>query len=292
MSRARPGTINQTAVAEVLARHLWAAPRRPGDAEIMPHQLKDTVSRALSARVVTRQTVELFIAAFGFSEEEARRLWQLWNGATASRSFTGLRAVPEEAGQEINRAVGPARHHTVALHDHLQVDEDGRLGRARTLQVIEAIADHLDRIPIMYDTSRVSLETGQGCAGLSGQLRQVRPDVFAAEILLPRPLRVGETHNLEYWVTWLYPGNLDDPHESEYRRAVMRQLENYDMRVEFHPSRLPARLWWAMWDGADGPVIQEEEALLDSQHSASRFLRSAEKTVAGFHWTWPEAEST
>ena len=48
--RARSGEITQLAVAEVLARRLWSYPRVPGDVDVLPHQLKDTVSRALSGR--------------------------------------------------------------------------------------------------------------------------------------------------------------------------------------------------------------------------------------------------
>jgi hypothetical protein len=38
VSRERRGTINQFAVAEVIARHLWSVPRNPADAEVTPHQ--------------------------------------------------------------------------------------------------------------------------------------------------------------------------------------------------------------------------------------------------------------
>jgi len=40
------------------------------------------------------------------------------------------------------------------------------------------------------------------------------------------------------------------------------------------------------WEGVDGAVIDEQEVSLDSQHSAHRYLRSVERTVAGFHWIW------
>ena len=45
--------------------------------------------------------------------------------------------------------------------------------------------------------------------------------------------------------------NPDDPELRQYRRAVMAYLENFDIRVQFHASRLPAKLWWATWDGVD-----------------------------------------
>jgi len=65
--RNRPGRINHLAVAEVLAQHLWLAPRGAGDADVLPRQLKDTVGRALSGQMLSRATLALFIEAFGFS---------------------------------------------------------------------------------------------------------------------------------------------------------------------------------------------------------------------------------
>ena len=99
-------------------------------------------------------------------------------------------------------------------------------------------------------------------------------------------LALGETATLEYWTTYRYPGDPLDQHEREYRRAVMRQMENFDMRVEFHPQLLPAAVWWASWDGMDGDITEQEKVTLDSQHSAHRYLRLVSKTVVGFHWSW------
>jgi hypothetical protein len=67
---------------------------------------------------------------------------------------------------------------------------------------------------------------------------------------------------------------------------VMASVENVDIRVQFHPGALPAAVWWATWDGVDGEVTSQEEAVLDVQHSAHRYLRSIERTVVGFHWIW------
>ena len=58
------------------------------------------------------------------------------------------------------------------------------------------------------------------------------------------------------------------------------------MRVEFHPNRLPAHVWWARWDGDDGDVIERESVTLDSQCSVHRYVRSVDKTVVGFYWQW------
>ena len=67
--RVRSGRINHLGVAEVLARHLWNAPRTSGDADVLPRQLKDTVGRALSGQLLSRATLALFIEAFSFSAQ-------------------------------------------------------------------------------------------------------------------------------------------------------------------------------------------------------------------------------
>ena len=288
--RARRGGITQLAVAEVLGRHLWSYPRGHGDADVLPHQLKDTVSRALTGKLLSRSTLALFIDAFGFSDQEADRLWQLWEGSGTVSVLSGPRAVTPRTEEELRAVLGPRRHQTLSLHDHVYVDADGLPARARTLQVIEATADGLDRIPYLYDTKALTLEVGQGCTKQMGDLYQVSDELFVTFIFLARTLDIGETITLEYWTTFQYPGDPLDPREREYRRAVMRRLENFDMRVEFHPGKLPAGVWWASWDGVNGEILEQEAVGLDSQHSVHRYLRFIEKTVAGFYWSWSPRE--
>ncbi len=283
--RARHGSINQLAVAEVLARYL-SGPRRDQGSGVLPRQLKDTVSRALSGRLLSRQVLELFIESFEFTDDEADRLWRLWNGSATISVLSGSRAVPVQAEQDLRQVLGPRRHQTVTMHDHLTVGADGRMAKSRTLQVIEATQAGVDRIPYLYDTSSLTVEVGQGCVGLSGELRQIGPDLFATDILLARTLGLGDTITMDYSTTFRYPGDADDPHERQFRRAVLGRLENFDMRIEFHPDRLPAQLWWATWDGVDGPVLTQEPATLDSQHAAQRFMRSLQRTCVGFYWVW------
>ncbi len=241
--RTRPGAINQLAVAETLAHHLWDFPRAPRDAEVLPRQLKDTVARSLSGRLLSRSTLSLFIDAFGFSDDEALRLWRLWQGSGAISVLSGPRAMPPDKTAAVTAALGPRRHQTVSMHDHVYVGADGRLARTRTLQVVEAITDRLDRVPYLYDTSVLTLEVGQGCAAPAGPLYQIREGVYAVDIPLARSLALGETLTLEYLTTYHYPGNLFDPQECEFRRAAMGRLENFDMRVEFHQEMLPAAIW-------------------------------------------------
>ena len=289
--RIRTGEINQLAVGEAIATHLWASPRATGGSDVTAHQLKDTVSRALTGRLLSRGALSMFIDTFGFTEQEESRLWRLWEGSAAISVLSGESAMPAENLAEVAAALGPRKHHTVSMHDHVYVGPDGRLSATRTLKVVEATAEGLDRIPYLYDTDAATLETGQGCGNPTGPLYRIRDDVYATDIPLTKSLALGETLTLEYWTSFHLPGNLADPHECEYRRGALSRLENFDLRVEFHPGRLPESVWWAIWAGVDGPVAEQEQVTLDSQHSAHRYLRSLEKVVVGFRWSWPETGS-
>jgi hypothetical protein len=284
--RTRPGQVNQLAVAEVLARYRWSHPRSEGDSELLARQLKDTVLRALSGKMLSNATLSLFINAFGFTDAEAQRLRRLWTGSDRISVLTGPKAMPPELTEQVAGALGPPGYQTVSLHDHLNVGEDGLVSRVRTLKVIEAIAGGLDRIPFIHDTDALTLEAGQGCSGVSGYLRRLEEDVYVTDILLAKTLALGETLTLEYWTTYHHLNDRLDERQSQYRRAVMRRVENFDIRVEFHPNRLPRTVWWGVWDGVDGDVISKEPMSLDSQHSTHRYMRFMEKTVVGFFWEW------
>jgi hypothetical protein len=284
--RSRPGQVNQLAVAEVLARYRWSHPRSEGDTDILARQLKDTVLRAMSGRMLSRATLTLFIEAFGFPEAEAEQLRRLWAGTSRISVLSGPRAMQPEVVAEVTDVFGPPRFQTVSLHDHLSVGSEGLLTRARELKVIEATAPGLDRIPFIHDTDALTLEVGQGCKGVSGYLRQHGEDVYTTNILLAKELDLGETLTLEYWYTYHYLDERMDAGKRRWRRAVMRRVENYDIRVEFHPDRLPGGAWWAVWDGMEGDVINQESVSLDPQHSVQRYMRFIERTVVGFHWSW------
>lgn len=284
--RSRPGQVNQLAVAEVLARYRWSHPRNQADAELLPRQLKDTVLRAMSGRMLSRATLTLFVEAFGFTDAEAERLRRLWAGSARISVLTGPRAMRADAAAEVSGVIGPPTSQTVSLHDHLTVGVEGLITKARTLKVIEATADGVDRIPFIHDTNTLTLEVGQGCREVSGYLRELRDGLYATDILLAKELLLGETLTLEYWNTYHYLDDRLDDSKLTYRRAVLRRVENFDIRVEFHPDRLPRNVWWAVWDGMDGDVITQEPVVMDSQHAVQRYMRFIERTVVGFRWVW------
>ena len=270
--------MNQLAVAEVLAHYLWEHPRATGDTDVLPRQLKDTASRALSGRLLSKATLTLFMAAFGFGPLEREQLLKLWEGSAHVRVLSGPRAIRDDQAS----ALGSPRLKTLSLHDHHYLGPDGLPVRHRVIHVIEALVDGLDRVPCRADTNALTIEVGQGFSGLAGPFYQPITELFVVDMLLAKPLAAGETATLEYSTSFHYPL----PPPREFRRVVQYFVENLDIRVEFHPDKLPSEVVWAVWDGMDGPIVAREHVALDSQFAVHRYLRLAEKTAVGFHWDW------
>ncbi|HLK02262.1 MAG TPA: hypothetical protein VKU39_20465 [Streptosporangiaceae bacterium] len=282
--RGRPGQVNQLAVAEVLAHYLWDNPRTAADIDVLPRQLKDTTSRALSGTLLSKATLQLFMEAFDLPDFEREQLLKLWEGTGTVRFLQGQGAMGPKLVSDVEAALGPRGHKSVVLHDHALIGADRQLARVRTMQVIEAIRSGVDRIPYIHDTAALTVQAGLGCIGISEPLGRIAEGVFATHLLLAKRLELGETLALEYWTVFRH--DPDIALEPEYRRVVMRSVENVDIRVEFAPEAMPSSVWWAVWSGFEGGIADDEQVELDGQHSAHRFLRSAEKTVVGFHWDW------
>ena len=276
--RSRLGQVNQLAAAEVLAHYLWEHPRAKGDIDVLPRQLKDTASRALSGKHLSRATLTLFMDAFGFGAHEREQLLKLWEGSAHVRVLSGPRAIRDDKA----RLLGSPRYKTLALHDHHYLGPDGLPVRHRVIHVIEAIVDGVDRVPYRADTNALTIEVGQGFSGLAGPVYQPMAELFVVDMLLAKPLAVGETATLEHSASFHYPA----PPPPEFRRVVQVSVENLDIRVEFHPDKLPGNVVWAVWDGMDGPIVERERVALDSQFAVHRYLRLAERTAVGFHWDW------
>jgi hypothetical protein len=276
--RSRAGQVNQLAVAEVLAHYLWQHPRAQSDVDVLPRQLKDTASRALSGKLLSKATLFLFIDAFGLGPLEREQLIKLWEGSAHVRVLSGPRAIRDDKAAML----GHKRVKTLSLHDHHYLGPDGMPAKHRVINVIEAIADGVDRVPVLADTNAVTIEAGQGFRGLAGPVYQPIAELFVVDMLLAKPLAAGETATCEYLVSFHYAV----PPPLEFRRVVQSFVENLDIRVEFHPDRLPGTVEWAVWDGLDGPIVEREPVTLDSQFAVHRYLRLAEKTAVGFHWDW------
>ncbi len=185
--RSRLGQVNQLAVAEVLAHYLWEHPRAQGDADVLPRQLKDTASRALSGKLLSKATLTLFTDAFDFGTFERERLLKLWEGSAHVRVLSGPRAIREDQAVVLGRP----QVKTLSLHDHHYLGPDGRPERHRVIHVVEALVDGVDRVPYRADTNALTVEAGQGFSGLAGPSTSPWPSCSSWTCCWPSRWRPG-----------------------------------------------------------------------------------------------------
>jgi hypothetical protein len=276
--RERHGEVHQRAVTEVLMRFVDLNRAELAYQEVSLDSLPQRVSRALRGETLSRATLELFVDAFAFSENDSRRLRRIHDGTDKIRMLAGPSALlPETAA-----ALGPARHRTTSVHEHHCLGADGLPAWHRTQQVIEATEDRLDRYPYRCDTNALAIEVEVG-GRLSGPLYPLDGGrLFALDILLDEPLALGDETSITYLTLFHY----DEPPPAEMRRASRQIMRNVSMRVEFHPDKIPRRVWWAVWDGMHGEIIEREECALRASRYVFKRVESIEQAVVGFTWQW------
>lgn len=265
----RERDVHQVAVAKVLADFL----HRHDEDEVEYGQLTRRVSRALRGEVLSRQTLGLFIRAFGISDDHAALLWRQWQGGELARVVVG--ELPSLVGAEL-----PA-YRTILLHEFHYLGPDGRPQRHRTLRDIRSLVDGLDSYRYSYDTSQLSLARVVG--GTASPPYQRSENVWAVDITLSRTLSQGEAHSLEFESRFRYTGQV----EPCFRRVAHERLENVAIRVQFDSGRLPRHVWWTEWQDyrePDAVILRREPLPLDAENAVYHRLDVLDRAVAGFSW--------
>jgi hypothetical protein len=265
VGKTSPGEISQAAVAKVIVDHL----RTTGDdTSQLDHRLfKDRVYRALSGRALTPSTLGLFVAAFRFSEVDARQLWALFLGAT-----------PDEA----RAAVEPPGFHVLCLADTHEVNSEGRPQLHTVKQRITATKDGVSRFPLRFDSAAVEIKA---FTGTIGDIYRCADGLFAADVVLPKVLMRDEHFDVEYVIE--YPADAKDDPEF-LRGAEGKHIDSATIVVKFSPSRRPRTVWWMVLSRLMGgrTVFREQVKIDRKTSSVSKTVLSVEDVVIGFRWEW------
>jgi hypothetical protein len=271
----RPDEIRQDAVGKVIAEHLYETGAHDDTDTGLARALKDRVSRAFSGRGLSLQTLRWFEAAFRLSPHDAQRVHELYRGDLRPTVIVGT--LPPPAGTPT------AGHETTLLFEHHFIGRDGMPARHHTQQTVRALVDGMTSYQYRIDTRAADIRVIHG--GKVGRLYQFSEQLWAVDIAFHHPLRYGEEAYVDCWTIFHYP----QPPAAEFRRGAHRRVEHLDMRLEFHPDRLPGRLWWAEWADYRAPdeaIVEREEVTLDEELSAHRYLEAIEHTVVGYYWEW------
>jgi hypothetical protein len=253
----RPGELDHAAIAEVIGTD------------------PQTVRVALEGGSVPADLLERFVEAFDLSPRHADRLHDLLRGSPCVRVISG------DALSDLFRHVGPARHETVSVHELHTLGPDGLPAEHQTIQVIRSTVDGLDLYPYRFDTDQVVVHVIRG--GQVGDMYRFGEGLYGVDIVLDRPLNTGETALMHYRSSFLYA----TPPPPEFRRGVLGSMRDVTLWVQFHPERLPRRLFLARWDRLNHAKVIEEQAVeLDAEFSVQARYDRVEDSIVGFHWDW------
>lgn len=264
----RQREVHQGAVARVIAAHIEAT-----EGPEVTFGLTQRVSRVLNANrpMFTAKTLELFIAAFGMSPPHADKLRRL---------FTG-RDLPNVVLGRLPLTAARRDYSTVVLHELHHLGADGLPEHHRTYKEVMSLKDGLASIRYSFDTNELEVERIHG--GRPGPTYHQSGTIWAVDVELPRTLDAGQVHSVEFVTRFKYGGDVDPC----FRRVVLDRVENLSIRVEFHPERIPAEVFWTEWRDYEPPhdqALYRRPVTLDDDNAAYHRLDAAERAVVGFEW--------
>lgn len=273
---------HQSAVAVVLAQHLWDTGEVAESDADLPRRLKDVVARAVGGRGISHQSLGWFVGAFQMSEEHERRLWHQFEAdLRADRpAAPGVRPAPHPPLTEAEGAGATASYRTQSLIEQFEVGAD-RSRRRHTLEHIMRAQAPLDRVTYRFDTPEVQVEVARG--GTPGPVRpDFAPGMFRVEIELRARLQPGQTTILETVAS--YPAG--GPVAHHFRRALRQTAGGVSLEVRFDPAAVPQRVRWVAPASEERPEFTAEEVPLSPDHGVHRFLTPSRDCAVGFEWDW------
>jgi hypothetical protein len=280
----RAGEISQAAVARVIVDYLKVQGTLDAGDDLEYRKLKDRVYRALAGKAMTPDTLAWFTCAFVLTREDARQVWAGFTGARPDQVdgyVSDLLIPPPQAA-----AFAPLGFETKSLHETHEIGIDRRPIRHHVKQQIQATEEWGWRYPVRFSWKIADFDVING-SGAKSELYRCEDNLYAVDIILPRPVRKGETTVIEYELT-LDPANPDD---GLFQRVALPNMRDIVIKVCFSPKRSPRTVWWAHWReiGSDTPPYLREQIEFDPESpSVQKRLTCAEHTIVGFCWQWPE----
>jgi len=271
-SSVRRGQLSRAAVAAVLAGHLFET----GEVgwEHRPRSLENRVGRALNGDRLSDRTLELFISAFGMTEEHADELRALLHGRLVPSPLVVAESISGE------RPMPPRTVRTLQVAEHHEIGADRSPSRHVTRQLLEAL-EATDRYHYVFDTAHAAVSLSSGGTPVDAFRVEGTP-LCAVEILLSEPLLPGQTTHLEFRTDFSYP----EPPRPEFRRGVSPGVRHLALTVRFHPTAPPRQVLRARW--GDVTATEPDEAVpveLVGGQTALEVVPGGH-CVIGYTWRW------
>jgi hypothetical protein len=201
-------------------------------------------------------------------EAGPEELFESRPGVVAALRALGFRGMSDELIEQLS-------------HISVDVDADGRIRSDVSRTLVRARRDGARRLPLVVARDDVGrLPRFVPLVGCTLGRQQLDPDegVYAAELILERELRRGETCMFELRVD--SPEPIDD---TSYEHFASHRLDELLMWVRFHPDRLPARVELCRHDGS-GETSEPLE--LGGGTTAHVLARRFGPGLLGLRWGW------
>ncbi|MGY1855694.1 hypothetical protein [Modestobacter sp. SYSU DS0290] len=271
-SSVRRGQLPRAAVAAVLAEHL--VDTGEAGADLRPRSLENRVGRALNGDRLSDRTLELFVAAFGMSDEHAEELRALRRGRPAGDRLV-VAGAPSSSRPVPRRTV-----RTLQVAEHHEIGADRSPRRHVTRQLVEAV-EETHRYHYAFDTVHAAIAVRSGGVPVDAW-RVAGTPLCMVEILLAEPLLPGQATHLEYETVFTYP----EPPAPEFRRGVTPGVRHLALTVRFDAAALPREVLACRWPDvhAAEPVDAVPAALVGGQTSLE--VVPDGECVIGYTWRW------
>ncbi|QDO89907.1 hypothetical protein FNH13_17550 [Ornithinimicrobium ciconiae] len=279
--RVSPSDPHQSAVAQVLAQHLWEIGEVAESDTDLPRRLKDLVARAMAGRNLSHQTLNWFVGAFAMTETDVQRLWELLEADLRSGD-------PHRVTSRTTVATAPADPHldhtrtsyrTQSLIETCEVGPDRSRARHTLMHIVRA-ETHLEQLSYLFDTSDVEIEVVRG--GTAGRPVPDPTGRFRVKIALPSPLAPGQTAALETIAAFPAGG----PRLDHFRRSLRATAGGVSLEVRFDAAAVPQRVRWTELSATVPPDLLTEPVVLAPDRAVHRFLTPAQDCSVGFEWDW------
>jgi hypothetical protein len=271
-SSVRRSELSRAAVAAVLAAHLYETGEVGWDHR--PRSLENRVGRALNGDRLSDRTLELFIAAFGMTAEDADELRALRTGRSAGAGLVVAGALRGE------RPMPRRTARTLQVAEHHEIGPDRSPRRHVTRQLLEAV-QRTERYHYVFDTPHAVVTVRSGGTPVTA-FRVTGTPLCVVEVLLAAPLDPGETGHLEYETDFAYP----EPPAPEFRRGVTADVRHLALTLRFDRARQPREVLRATWPdvAATEPSRAVPVRLVGGQTSME--VVPDAPCVLGFTWRW------
>lgn len=296
---------HQSAVAIVLAQHLWDTGEVSEADQDLPRRLKDVVARALGGRGISHQTLGWFVGAFALSDVDERALWQRFEAdlraeecATPAGAASPVESASSMGSASRSSTLGPADHdrlreaspvsaqphhvvghsyRTQSLIEQFEIGPDRGRARHSLVHIVQAL-QQVDQISYRFDTAAVTVAVSRG--GRATAPHPGRGGIHTVDVIFPATLEPGQTTVVQLTATYA-PGGQP---VTAFRRSLRATAGGVSLEVCCDPAALPSRIRWVEW-GRSGPGEAHTEEIPGGP-IAHRFLTPDRDCVVGFELDW------